>query len=137
MASFKIRKLPPGLFRCQLQFSCDSVPAVAFQISAVDLLKLSRGELPSAFVRSTSGHIIGDVTGSPAESSFLVRFEGREYRLSKDIVGPYLPEKAPAYSLGIVEERPAKRPERTRIFPRDRDYMSDDDDPASLRRGIL
>ncbi|MBT8508724.1 hypothetical protein AZH53_09935 [Methanomicrobiaceae archaeon CYW5] len=136
MGSFKIKKLPPGLFRCQLQFSCDGVPPVAFQINDVDLLKISEGELPSAFVRSTAGHIIGEVTGSPGEDAFLVRFEESEYRIPKDSVASYLPASVPAPTLGIVEERPGPRREKTRVFPRGREDASDDD-LTSLRSGIF
>ena len=121
MSSFNIKKLPPGLFRYQLLFSETGNPSVAFQINAVDLLKLSLGDLPSAFVRNTSGHIIGDVTGGPNDHSFRVRFDGREFKISKAIVGPSLPETVPVYEPRAAEEKTFPKPSTDRIFPRNRE----------------
>ena len=136
MVSFSIKKLPPGLFRCQLLFSDTSNPSVAFQINAVDLLKLSRGDLSSAFVRNTSGHIIGDVTGCSNEHSFKVRFAGREYRIPKGIVGPYLPETVPVDKPRIADAKKYPKPSLDRVFPRNRENWSFGDDTLSLRKGL-
>jgi len=136
VSSFNIKKLPPGLFRYQLLFSDTSSPSVAFQINAVDLLKLSLGELPSAFVRNTSGHIIGDVTGGPNEHSFKVRFAGREFLIPKGIVGPYLPEIVPVYEPRVADAKIFPKPSHDRIYPRNRENPSVGDDTLSLRKGL-
>lgn len=136
MVSFSIKKLPPGLFRYQLLFSDTSDPSVAFQINAVDLLKLSLGELPSAFVRNTSGHIIGDVAGGANEPYFKVRFEGMEFRIPKGIVGPYLPENVPVDKPRIADAKKYPKPSLDRVFPRNRENSSVDDATPSLRKGL-
>ena len=136
MVSLTIRRLPPGLFRCQLEFSDTSLPSVAFQINAVDLLKISLGDLPSAFVRSTSGHIIGEVTAGPNDRSFMVRFPGKEYRIPRETVVSYLPEKVPVYKPRVAEDKTSTKPDNSRVFPRRHENTSGDDDTRFLSKGI-
>ncbi|HDQ08671.1 MAG TPA: hypothetical protein ENN44_07850 [Methanoculleus sp.] len=99
-------------------------------------MKISLGDLPSAFVRSTSGHIIGNVTAGPDGHSFIVRFPGKEYRIPRETVAAYLPEKVPVYKPRVAEDETSTKPDHSRVFPRTHENTSGDDDTRFLSKGI-